>query len=69
MVTGDLDGLERLITRRKLALSKDDNGLGLLHKAVYHGQREVVDWLLEKHPETLEVKDWVRSLLPGVIPI
>ena len=58
VVNGDLDTLQNLITRRKLALSKDDNGLGLLHKAVYHGHRDIVDWLLEKHPETLEVKDW-----------
>ena len=40
-------------------MSKDDNGHGLLHKAVYYGQRELVDYLLEKYPETLEVKDWV----------
>ena len=40
-------------------MSKDDNGHGLLQKAVYYGQRELVDYLLEKYPETLEVKDWV----------
>jgi hypothetical protein len=31
----------------------------MLPKAVYYGQRELVDYLLEKYPETLEVKDWV----------
>lgn len=58
VVTGDLEALQNQLTRRKLALSKDDSGLGLLHKAVYHGHREIVEWLLEKHPECLEVKDW-----------
>ena len=53
--------MQNLITRRKLALSKDDNGLGLLHKAVYHGHREIVEWLLEKYPEALGVKDWVSQ--------
>ena len=62
VVKGDLDALQNLITRRKLALSKDDNGLGLLHKAVYHGHREIAEWLLEKYPECLEVKDWVSYL-------
>ena len=39
--------------------SKDDKGHGLLHKAVFHGHREIVHWLIEKFPETTEVKDWV----------
>ena len=58
VVKGDMEALQSQLTRKKLGMSKDDNGLGLLHKAVYHGHREIVDWLLEKHPETLEVKDW-----------
>ena len=61
MVKGDLEALQQQLTRKKLALSKDDNGLGLLHKAVYHGHREIVEWLLEKHPETLKVSDWVSK--------
>ena len=61
VVKGDLEKLESLLTRRKLAFSKDDNGLGLLHKAVYHGHREIAEFLLEKYPEVMEVKDWVSS--------
>ena len=63
VVKGDLETLQNLITRRKLALSKDDNGLGLLHKAVYHGHREIAEWLLEKYPESLGVKDWVSDMI------
>ncbi len=44
----------------KLAVSKDENGHGLLHKAVFHGHRDIVEWLIEKYPESLEVKDWVK---------
>jgi ankyrin repeat protein len=58
-VNGDLTALQAQLTRRKLAISKDDNGYGLLHKAVYNGQRDIVEWLIEKYPESLEVKDWV----------
>ena len=58
---GDLEGLQHNLTRKKLVMSKDDNGHGLLHKAVYYGQRELVDFLLDKYPETLEVKDWVSG--------
>jgi hypothetical protein len=45
----------------KLATSKDENGHGLLHKAVYYGHRDIVDWLIEKYPEALEVHDWVSN--------
>ena len=62
MVNGDLKGVQAHLTRRKLALSKDENGHGLLHKAVYHGHRDIVDWLVEKYPESMEVKDWVKAL-------
>ena len=40
-------------------MSKDENGHGLLHKAVYHGHTDIVYWLLENYPETVDVKDWV----------
>ncbi|KAJ1527016.1 hypothetical protein ONE63_008560 [Megalurothrips usitatus] len=43
--------------RLPLALCKDRAGAGLLHKAVFRGQRPVVDWLLENHPATVQIKD------------
>jgi hypothetical protein len=42
-------------------VSKDDNGHGLLHKAVALGHKDMVRWLVEKFPETAEVKDWVSE--------
>jgi len=47
----------------KLAVSKDENGQGLLHKAIFHGHRDIVDWLIDKYPEAMSVKDWVRKCL------
>ena len=59
VVKGDLPLVQSLLTRMKLAVSKDENGHGVLHKAVYYGHRDVVEWLVEKYPETMSVKDWV----------
>ena len=61
VVDGDIDVLEALLKRRNLAISKDDNGHGILHKAVFHGHREIVEWLCDKYPETMELKDWVST--------
>ena len=58
---GYLQGAQTALSRMKLATSKDENGHGLLHKAVYYGHRDIVDWLIEKYPEALEVHDWVSK--------
>ncbi len=60
-MNNDLDELQSQLTRRKLAVSKDDNGHGLLHKAVYLGHKDMALWLLDKYPETAEVRDWVSN--------
>ncbi|XP_052120049.1 uncharacterized protein LOC113205649 isoform X5 [Frankliniella occidentalis] len=38
-------------------MCKDRAGTGLLHKAVFRGQRGVVDWLLDNQPNTVHLKD------------
>ncbi|KAE8750583.1 hypothetical protein FOCC_FOCC002563 [Frankliniella occidentalis] len=43
--------------RLPLAMCKDRAGTGLLHKAVFRGQRGVVDWLLDNQPNTVHLKD------------
>ncbi|TRY79118.1 hypothetical protein TCAL_09905 [Tigriopus californicus] len=63
VVQNDLPELQVNLTRRKLAISKDDQGFGLLHKAVFLGHRDIVHWLLDKFPETMEVKDWLSSTM------
>ncbi|XP_068082154.1 uncharacterized protein [Anabrus simplex] len=42
---------------KKLALCKDNNGVGLLHKAVYYDQQPIVNWLTENFPNTTALKD------------
>ena len=49
--------------------SQDENGTGLLHKAVYYNHRDIADWLMDKYPESMSVRDNVSrkscSLSPG----
>lgn len=54
---GNLRDLKALLDRRKLARSKDAQGVGLLHKAVVHDHRGIVDYLISDYPETLDVTD------------
>ncbi|KAG8284010.1 hypothetical protein J6590_003702 [Homalodisca vitripennis] len=44
-----------------LALSKDHSGTGLLHKAVYHEDREMARWLVDNYPGTVTVRDRVNN--------
>lgn len=39
VAAGSLREVQALLGRAKLALSKDENGTGLLHKAVYYNHR------------------------------
>ena len=43
------------------ALPRSLQGHGLLHKAVFLGHGEVARWLVERYPETAEVRDWVSE--------
>ena len=36
----------------------------MLHKAVFLGHGEVARWLVERYPETAEVRDWVSEQMP-----
>ena len=42
---------------------KDENGTGLLHKAVYYNHRDIVDWLIDKYPDSMGVRDTVSTLV------
>ncbi|XP_018007099.1 serine/threonine-protein phosphatase 6 regulatory ankyrin repeat subunit B [Hyalella azteca] len=54
---GNLRDLKTLLDRRKIARSKDSQGVGLMHKAVLSGNAELVEYLLENYPETAAITD------------
>ena len=76
---GSLREVQALLGKKKLAISKDENGTGLLHKAVYYNHRyhplvtgilrctdltisrDIVDWLVDKYPESMGVRDNVST--------
>lgn len=45
--------------KRRLASSKDEAGVGLLHKAVYYDLPEIVHYLIQTYPYLLQQKDQV----------
>nr|XP_045618251.1 uncharacterized protein LOC123770450 [Procambarus clarkii] len=66
---GDLRELKALLDKRKLASCKDAQGVGILHKAVLHAHRDIVDYLIEDYPETLDVTDNKAALAEEVARI
>ena len=49
----------------KLTMQQDENGTGLLHKAVYYNHRDIADWLMDKYPESMTVRDNVSTSIVG----
>ena len=45
----------------KSTMQQDENGTGLLHKAVYYNHRDIADWLMDKYPESMTVRDNVST--------
>nr|XP_034178460.1 uncharacterized protein LOC117603414 isoform X6 [Osmia lignaria] len=59
-VRGSLGETQRLILeepKKKLAIAKDPSGIPLLHKAVYYDQLDIVEWLVQNYPITVQQKD------------
>ncbi|KAK9881639.1 hypothetical protein WA026_017161 [Henosepilachna vigintioctopunctata] len=59
---GKLEELQSILEenkerKKKLVLSKDENGVGLLHKAVYYDLKDIYKYLIEKFPHTVSQKD------------
>lgn len=66
---GALADLQKIIAdepKKKLALAKDQAGIPLLHKAVYHDHQDVVEWLLNDYPNTAGQKDRVNLFLRNI---
>lgn len=59
---GSLAETQRFILeepKKKLAIAKDPAGTPLLHKAVYYDQQDIVEWLVQNYPITVQQKDRV----------
>jgi ankyrin repeat protein len=54
---GDLIGLQDNLEKKDYVLSKDHLGMAPLHKATIMGHIDVVQYILEKFPETINAKD------------
>ncbi|KAJ8981629.1 hypothetical protein NQ317_000857 [Molorchus minor] len=60
--SGRLEELQSILDeepekKKKLVLSKDESGVGLLHKAVYYDLKDIYRWLTEKFPHTVSLRD------------
>lgn len=44
---------------KKLVMAKDENGTGLLHKAVYYDLKHIYKFLIEKYPHIVSMRDAV----------
>ncbi|XP_074595598.1 uncharacterized protein LOC141850780 [Brevipalpus obovatus] len=54
---GDLQGLQDQLDKKDYALSKDHLGMAPLHKAVILGHLDVVQFILNRFPETVNARD------------
>lgn len=62
--SGKLEELKLLLDeepekKKKFVLSKDEAGVGLLHKAVYYDLKDIYKYLLENFPHMVSQKDSV----------
>lgn len=42
-----------------LVSSKDNAGVGLLHKAIYYDHQHIIEWLVHQYPATMKIRDKV----------
>ncbi|XP_066603426.1 uncharacterized protein [Prorops nasuta] len=57
---GSLTEVQHIVAdepKKKLAIAKDRSGTPLIHKAVYHDQPHIVEWLVNNYPITTQQKD------------
>ncbi|CAN7996834.1 unnamed protein product [Ixodes hexagonus] len=57
VVRGNLPEVRQVLTRKRFALSRDHLGASPLHLAVLHGHTDVLNYIVEKFPETLDGPD------------
>ena len=62
VVRGSLVEVQRLVDaepKKKLVVAKDSSGTPLIHKAVYYDHQNVLEWIIDNYPSTVEQKDRV----------
>lgn len=62
VIRGSLPEVQRIVEgepKKKLVIAKDSTGTPLVHKAVYYDHQNVVEWIVDNYPTTVEQKDKV----------
>ncbi|XP_058794332.1 uncharacterized protein LOC131666023 isoform X2 [Phymastichus coffea] len=60
VIRGSLAEVQRIVDgepKKKLVVAKDSAGTPLIHKAVYYDHQNVVEWIVDNYPTTVEQKD------------
>ncbi|KAL3256804.1 hypothetical protein MRX96_017095 [Rhipicephalus microplus] len=57
VVSGNIAQVRQVLTRKRFALSRDHLGASPLHLAVLHGHTDVLNYIVERFPETLDGPD------------
>ncbi|XP_018494867.1 uncharacterized protein LOC100901587 [Galendromus occidentalis] len=57
VIKGDVKEVKELLTRKRFALSRDVNGASPLHLSILYGHPEVLKYIVEFFPETLDGPD------------
>ena len=61
MTLGKLRTVRDQIESNKMAFCRDQLGATPLHKAIIYGQNEIVEFLLDKFPNTVHARDHVSN--------
>jgi hypothetical protein len=62
VMRGSLTEVQKLVEsepKKKLVIAKDSAGTPLIHKAVYYDHQNILEWIVENYPMTVEQKDRV----------
>uniref|UniRef100_T1L684 Uncharacterized protein n=1 Tax=Tetranychus urticae TaxID=32264 RepID=T1L684_TETUR len=66
---GNLRNVQQLIDRKRLAYCRDQMGATPLHKAVIYGQKEIIEYFLDRFPSTIHTRDnstFLANLGPSI---
>lgn len=66
VVRGSLAEVQRLVEgepKKKLVIAKDTTGTPLIHKSVYYDHQDILEWIVDHYPSTVEQKDRVIILV------